>query len=83
MKKFISFLIKCSIVILIVFLFLEGYSLYLNKRIEELYNNYTQFINHIHGNTEKDKGNILMDYSMNGNNILVMGSSELSSPVYV
>ena len=81
MKKLLLFLIKCFAVVLLVFIFFQLYSNYLDKEIEELYKKNMQYINHINGLAVKDKGNALIAQSTKEKNILLMGSSELSSPV--
>lgn len=82
MKKVLKYVIGFFVVLLLVIVSLNIYSNYLDKKIEEIYLKNKVLINHINGLAEKDKGNVLIEKSMSeNNNILVMGSSELTSPV--
>ena len=81
MSRVRLFLVKFFVVIFLVVIFLTGYSIYLDKKIDKLYDENKQMVNHINGLAEKDKGNSLISRSLVDGNILLMGSSELTSPV--
>lgn len=81
MKKILAFLLKPLVVGLIVFIFYYFFSIHLDKEIDKLYKKNELYVNHINGLAEKDKGNILIEKSLSKENMLILGSSEFSSPV--
>lgn len=81
MKKTVKIGLHILIVLMSVLIFYNVYSQYLDSRIEELYTQCELSVNHVSGLAEKDKGNVLIKHSMAAPNILLMGSSELGSPV--
>lgn len=81
MKRIGKSLIHIIVIVAVIVVFYMMYSKYLDKKINELYLLNKQSVNHANGLSEKDKGNVLINHSLAGGNLLVMGSSELSSPV--
>ncbi len=81
MKRTIKILLTILSVTLIVVLFFLNFSNYLDKEIDRLYLKNKVYIDHEHGFPIKDKGNILIRKGLEDQNMLIMGSSELHSPV--
>lgn len=81
MNKALKYIIHGVVAILGAVIFYNGYSAYLDSRIEALYQERQAAINHASGLPEKDKGNILLGLSMRDCKLLIMGSSELGSSV--
>lgn len=81
MNKIFRIIIHFVIVIFAIIVLYNAYSYYLDCRIAELYSQHMTTINHTHGCDIKDKGNVLIEKSMTESNMVIMGSSELSSDV--
>ncbi len=73
--------IHFMVIVFGVMVFYTVYDSYLEKRINERYRFVASMANHANGAPVKDKGNIVLEESLTTSNMLIMGSSELSSPV--
>ena len=76
-----KFFIKVAIAILAVVVFYNCYSAWLTDQINQLYQKRQIAVNHSSGKPEKDKGNIILQEALKGNNLVFLGSSELTAPV--
>lgn len=81
MKKALRFGIHACVILVAVVVFYQIYSDYLEERINTLYAQHAVTVNHAMGVPSKDKGNILAAKSLENHNMVVLGSSELGSPV--
>lgn len=68
-------------VIVILYTVVFIYSAYLDRQIKQLYIEKGDVADRCVGLSVKDKGNVLIDAAMKRNDLLMMGSSELGSPV--
>ncbi len=64
-----------------IVVFYNCYSAWLTHQIDQLYQDRQVTVNHASGVPEKDKGNILLKETLKDNNLVFLGSSELTSPV--
>ena len=76
-----KFSIRVAVMLVAVVAFYYGYSAWLTKQIDSLYQDRQIAVNHASGLPEKDKGNILLNETLKDNKLVFLGSSELSSPV--
>lgn len=81
MKKILSIVFGLAFIVFGSGIILSGFSKILDKKIGELYVEKQDAISLITGEPQKDKGNVWIDLSTRNNEIVVMGSSELSSEV--
>ena len=81
MKKSLKLLFRAVLVAAVVVVFYTTYSSGLDREIKRLYASHRQTADHAVGLAVKDKGTVLIGESLSDHNMLVMGSSELSSNV--
>ncbi len=82
MKKALNWLCRIFIVVALVIVACMIFSRVMDIKIHELYERNPVGVNHISGVGQKDKGSILLNETLQDDqNILVMASSELGSPV--
>ena len=81
MKKILSIVFGLAFIVFCSGIILSSFSKSLDEKIENLYIEKQDALSLITGEPEKDKGNVWIDLSTRNNEIVVMGSSELSSEV--
>ena len=81
MKSIVKTILKCCIASFVAVGILGVYSKYLDLEIEKLYTEKEDVLSLCNGVTVKDKGNAWIKESAMHGNLILMGSSELSSPV--
>lgn len=68
-------------VVIFVCILLNVAESYINRQIEEMYRDNKEILDNISGPDEKEKGNVWLENSAKGDSLLLVGSSELVSPV--
>lgn len=81
MKKAVKIVITLCIIAFVADMTVAGLSYYLTKRIQTLYSQKEDALSLINGEPAKDKGNVWIQQSAKHHDLMLMGSSELSSPV--
>lgn len=81
MKRLIKGIVICGVILCTVQLAITMYGKYLDSKIAHLYTEKEETLSFINGESIKDKGNSWIKESAKNGNLVVMGSSELSSPV--